>query len=140
MTKRLVRILQDTPMLAPGRRETLVQVVRLANIAATELSQQFDVVDSQTTDTLLLLQNIERHRGFLRPCRDRLYSTLLEWESILKAWDGLPSNLQKEVEGVWKVIEDTYRFLAPRYMTVQEWQTITAVPDKTERNKSALMW
>lgn len=140
MTKRLVRILQDTATLAPGRRETLVQVVRLANIAATQLGQQFEVVDAQTIDTLLMLQNIERQRGFLRPCRDRLYSTLLEWEPVLKAWDSLPSNLQKEVEGVWKVIEDTYRFLAPRYMTVQEWQTIMAVPDKTERSKSALVW
>jgi hypothetical protein len=140
MTKRLVRIMQETSMLAPGRRETLVQVIRLATMGLTELGQQFDVVASQTTDTIVMLQTMERQRGFLRPHRDRLYTTLLEWEPILKAWDTLPNKQPKEVEGVWKVIEESYRFLAPRYMSVQHWQTITAVPERTERSKSSLLW
>lgn len=124
--------------LRPAR--ILAQVVRLAGAATADLSQQFETVDACTTDILDTLQNFDRQRDFLRPHRDRLYSALLNWEPILKAWEELPGNLAKEADGVWRVVDDTYRFLAPRYISVQEWQSFIAPPDKTERGRSALVW
>jgi hypothetical protein len=138
--KRLHRISQDMSSMAASRRETLVQVVRLASAAVSELEAQFAAVDAKTADIIAMLQDLERQRDALRPARDQLYSAFLGWEPILKAWGSMPSSLQKEPDGVWKTIDDTYRFLAPRYMSVQEWQSFLATTDKADRKKTALTW
>jgi hypothetical protein len=140
LMKRLHRISQDMSSMAASRRETLVQVVRLASAAVSELEAQFAAVDAKTADIIAMLQDLERQRDALRPARDQLYSAFLGWEPILKAWGSMPSSLQKEPDGVWKTIDDTYRFLAPRYMSVQEWQSYLATTDKADRKKTALTW
>jgi hypothetical protein len=140
MAKRLLRLVQDMSSFAASRRETLVQVVRLAGTAAIDLGQQFDAIDAKTADIIAILQDLERQRDALRPDRDRLYSVFRAWEPILKAWDTLPDTLPKESDGVWKIIDDSYRFLAPRYMSVQEWQSFLAGSEKIERNKTVMTW
>ncbi len=140
VVKRLTQANQDFGALAPGRRETLFQVLRLASTAAAELTAQFDEVDAQTSEILPALRNLDQQRSFLRPHRDRLYTILLGWEPTLTAWDALPATMAKEPEKVWRVIDETYRFLAPRYMTVQGWQTALPAPDRTERARAGVVW
>ena len=140
MAKRIGRFTQDMSILAQGRRETLIQVVRLAGTAAIDLGEQFDAIDAKTGDILAMLRDMGAQRDALRPDRDRLYSLFLAWEPLLRAWDGVPDNLRKEPDRVWKIVDDTYRFLAPRYMSVQAWQSFVAASEKLDRNKSVVMW
>lgn len=140
VVKRLTQANQEFGALAPGRRETLFQVLRLACTAAAELTAQFEEVDAQTSEILPALRNLDQQRSFLRPHRDRLYTVLLGWEPTLAAWDALSATMAKEPEKVWRVIDDTYRFLAPRYMTVQGWQTALPAPDRTERARAGVVW
>ena len=69
------------------------------------------------------LRNIDSQRSLIRSSRDWLYRLSRAWEPILQDWEeaaGLP-----EAE-LWQLIERTYRFLAPRYMPVQEWQAFVS--------------
>jgi hypothetical protein len=140
LTRRLARIAQDSPALAAGRRETLVQVLRLAVSASTELVNQFETIDAETADILETLRDLGQRRSVLRPHRDRLYASLLAWKGLLDSWEGVPCHLHREPEAVWRVVDETYRFLAPRYMPVQSWQTFLAPPDRSERGRASLVW
>ena len=140
MLKRLIQASQDVPALAAGRRETLFQVLRLASTAAADLADKFSEIDAQTAEIRSALRYIDKQKTFLRPHRDRLYCTLLTWDPLLTEWDKLPKTVAAEADGLWRLIDETYRFLAPRFMTVQQWQGVLAAPDKTERGKAALVW
>ena len=133
MVRRLGRASGD-PAMSGSRRETLLQVTRLGMAALAQVVGRFEDVDGQTCEIVPALRNLERQRSFLRPHRDWLYSMLLAWTPLLRAWDEVPGGAVDE--GLWKVIEESYRFLAPRYMAVQEWQSTAAA----EKERAALVW
>jgi hypothetical protein len=120
--KRLLRFGLDSQLMPPARRETLNQVTRLATVGVAGIASRFDALDAQTAEIMAALCNLDNQRDVLRPSRDRLYSQLLEWEPMLQAWEALPASMLGE--GVWRAIDDAYRFLAPRFMSVQEWQNV----------------
>ena len=134
MVRRLGRAGGDAAM-SGSRRETLLQVTRLAAVALAQVAARFEEVDAQTCEILPALRNLERQRSFLRPHRDWLYSTLLTWGPLLGSWEGVAAGAGEEA--AWKVVEESYRFLAPRYMAVQEWQGMTSV---AERERAAFVW
>ncbi len=140
MAKRLVLVAQDQSSLASGRRETVFQVTRLVTTALGQIAARFAEVDAQNSEILPALRNLDQQRSFIRTERDRLYCTFLAWEPILRLWEGLPTNQVRESEGLWRVIDESYRFLASRYMTVQEWQTAVAASARADRSKTALVW
>jgi hypothetical protein len=140
IARRLIVANHDQSSLASGRRETLFQVTRLATTALGQIAARFAEIDAQSSEILPALRNLDQQRNFLRPERDRLYCTLLVWEPILSMWETLPANHLREPEGFWRVIDESYRFLAPRYMTVQEWQTALASTNRAERGKTTLVW
>ncbi len=101
------------------RAEMLTQVRRLGNTALKQITERFAAVDSQSQDVVTALGNLDSQCSLIRSSRDWLYRLSRAWEAILQDWEqaaGLP-----DVE-LWQLIERTYRFLAPRYMAVQEWQ------------------
>ncbi len=108
-----------TPGLPPARRETLFQVTQLTMTAVADVARRFDAVDALTQAIVPALRHLDRRRGVLRRHRDALFGTLLEWQPLLDAWRGMGTEAAHE--DTWKVVEQAYRFLAPRYMTVQEW-------------------
>ena len=134
MVKRLGKAGTDAAM-SGSRRETLLQVTRLAIAALTRVTGRFEQVDAQTSEIVPVLRHLDRQRSFLRPHRDWLYSMLLEWTPLLQAWAALPAGAADE--GTWKVVEESYRFLAPRYMAVQAWQNTMA---GAERERAAFVW
>ncbi len=137
MVRRLGRLGHEGGPMPPSRRETLFQVGRLAGMGLAQIAARFDQVDSQTGEILPALRNLDRQRSFLRPNRDWLYSTQIAWDPVLSEWEGGPLSLSSE--RVWKVLDRLYRFLAPRYMAVQEWQTMLAGPVNAERAR-AVTW
>ena len=140
MLKRLGQTSSDLGVMAPARRETLFQVVRLATTAVADITSRFEAVDAQTSEVGPALRNLGRHRTFLRSHRDPLYSTMLAWQPLLSAWDTAPGANSKDPDGIWRIVDETYRFLAPRFMTVQEWQNKIAGTERSERAKTALVW
>ena len=137
LAARLVRLAASPLQLSAARRETLFQVTRLANVGIAEMTARFDEVDAQTGEIIAALRNLEQQRSFLRSSRDWLYCTQMAWDAELRAWEGLsPSDAG---ERTWKLLDKLYRFLAPRHMAVQEWQSMTASAGG-ERARAALVW
>lgn len=105
------------------RMEMLTQVRRLSTTALQQIGQRFAEVDSQTSEVVTALRNMDSQRSLIRSSRDWLYRLSRAWGPTLQDWEeaaGLPD------AELWKLIERTYHFLAPRYMAVQEWQAFVS--------------
>jgi hypothetical protein len=119
------------------RQEMLTQVRRLSSAALGQIAARFDDVDAQSGHVLAALGDVESQRVFIRSNRDWLFRVSRGWAPILAAWDeqaDLPDIMP------WKLMEQTYRFLAPRYMPVQEWQAFVAHRQRSKtRSLGAVM-
>ena len=104
------------------RQATLIQVRRLAGRARDQLAARFAEITAQTGEAMSTLRNIDSQRAFIRAHRDWLHRARLGWEPVLAEWDGAPSWLD---ETAWARLGRTWKFLAPRFMPVQEWEAAT---------------
>ncbi len=95
-----------------------MQVARLARIADARLGERFQAID--LVDTGLLLRAPESVLPAMRAGRDVLHRNRLAWTPTLDAWERVRGPAGTED---WPLIERTYRFLAPRYMSTTEWRT-----------------
>jgi hypothetical protein len=111
--------ISQTGRIDQKRLEVLTQVRRLSTIALRQVSTRFAEIDSRSEEVLSALRNIDSHRNLIRSSRDALYRLSRAWEPILQAWEAAGA-----LSGtpLWQLLDRTYRFLAPRYMQVQEWQ------------------
>ncbi len=137
LARRFNRVSQEAGAVAAARRETLFQVTRLATMGLAQLTARFDQVDAQTGEILSALRNLEQQRNFLRPHRDWLHCTLMAWEPLLKEWESIPGPPGED--RLWRMLDKAYRFLAPRYMTVQEWHAVPTLLPGAERSK-VVVW
>ena len=80
------------------------------------------MADGQTGRIIPLLVNVETHVKFIRNMRDDLYCRLSAWNDLLVAWRELDIG---RIADVMAVLDDTYRYLASRYMMVDEWDQST---------------
>lgn len=134
LLRRVLRLMERVRHLATGLAqnlsgsELLSRVLRLTGIALGKINARFAEVDSQTADVVDALRSLEPRRALIRQHRDWLYSSLRGWEPILAAWELAAFDWS---EGTWPLLGRTYRFLAPRFMPMQEWQTAarTKLPD-----------
>ena len=104
-----------------GTAEVLARVRRLAGIALDRLRARFDEVGGHTRDVIGMLRDFEGACTVIRRHRDWLYSSLRAWEGILMAWEGGSFLWSPETAAL---LRRTYRFLAPRFMPTQEWQSV----------------
>jgi len=102
-----------------GAIELLSRVRRLAGIAYEKLRARFHALDACTADVMDVLRDVECWACAVRIHRDWLYSSLRAWEDILTAWE---SGGNVWSQDTWHLLRRTYRFLAPRFMPVQDWQ------------------
>jgi hypothetical protein len=112
--------------------ETLTQVRRLTGVALRGIGTRFEELDAQTGEVLATLRNLDSQRSFIRTNRDWLYRTQRAWQPLLLEWDTVGLAFD-EVARV--VVDHSYRFLAPRFMPVTEWISITR-PDRTRQQKA----
>lgn len=99
--------------------ELLSRVTRLTSIALGRINARFADVDGQTEVVLDALRALDAWRALIRQHRDWLYCSLRGWEPILAAWDAATLDGS---DGTWALLGRTYRFLAPRFMPMQQWQ------------------
>ena len=106
--------------LDPAHIETITQVHRLARQGLKGIGARFDELDAQTGEVMAALQNLARQKRFIRGHRDWLHCSLRAWEPILSAWAALDPT---DSDRLWTLAARTYQFLAPRFMSVTEWQS-----------------
>jgi len=131
--EKLLRI--QASRLSVSRRDTMKQVQGLARRGLKQVTSRFDKVDACLDDILAMLRDTPAAIAWLRHQRDWLFRTKRAWEPVFADWANAPSDFD---ESVWKVVERTYSFLAPRFMSFQEWTIMDA---KSRREvKQATVW
>ncbi len=124
LLSRIERLLAqiETLMLSissqPSGAELIGRVRRLGTIGATRVRARFDEIEGITAALLPLCRDFTTHQPALRAHRDWLYCCLRAWEEVLSIWG---ENGDAWRDDTWALLGRTYRFLAPRYMPVQEW-------------------
>lgn len=128
----LRRTFKDLPAT---RRETMKQVQLLARRGIADITRRFDEVDAQLDDVLSILSDIPATVSEMRRKRDWLYRTNTAWTPLFNDWANAPAAYD---DFLWKVVERSYTFLAPRYMPYQEW-TVASLFSK-EQGPQVRVW
>lgn len=133
LLRKVVMVASSLTALGRGQRigvarlETWQQASRLCNAAVQAITLRFDEIDAQTGEVIAAMRNPANQRAFIRSNRDSLYRSQRAWEPILLAWEAAGPIASRELdEHGWRLIAQTYQFLAPRYMVFKEWQSAFA--------------
>ncbi|HEX4367713.1 MAG TPA: hypothetical protein VH023_12825 [Rhodopila sp.] len=118
----------DSGEVPISQQETFKQVQSLARLGIKEVMTRFDQVDVRLDDFLGVLRDIPAAIGGLRRQRDWLFRTNRAWTAVFTDWEAAPKHFN---EFLLRVVERTYVFLAPRFMTFQEWTTAEAKMQKS---------
>ncbi|HME21620.1 MAG TPA: hypothetical protein VKI44_09795 [Acetobacteraceae bacterium] len=117
--------------------ETLTQVRRLTCVALKQISHRFDDLDAQTGEVMAALRNAHSECTFIRSNRDWLYRTQRAWQSLLQEWDVAGIGFD---EGIMPLLNRSYQFLAPRFMPVTEWISLTRPATRKQDAKRRMVW
>ena len=79
-----------------------------------------DDADRQIDDLPAVARDFLKARRGIRRARDTLHSRLRAWDETLEKWAPL-SPQHGDLSDITPLIADLYRFLAPRYMPIDEW-------------------
>lgn len=120
-----------------GAVELLSRVRRLAGIAYDKMRTRFAELEACTAQVIEVLRDLDGWHGMVRLHRDWLYSSLRAWEGILVAWEGGGTAWSQDT---WGLLRRTYRFLAPRFMPVQEWQLTTQAQRADAAPREPMVW
>ncbi len=120
-----------------GALELLSRVRRLTSIAHERIRARFTEVEVLSAQVLDLLGDLEIRRLTIQLHRDWLYSSLRGWEGILLAWETAGAGWSQET---WALLRRTYRFLALRFMPVQEWQLATRSHRADAAPRVPMLW
>lgn len=104
------------------RQSMLTRVRKLTHLALHQIAARFADVDAQTGEVMATLRNADAQCSFIRSNRDWLYRARRAWEPILAEWTAAPPVLD---DAAWLRVGRTYHFLAPRFMPVQEWESLS---------------
>jgi len=126
MREKLLHI--DSGEIPISQQETFKQVQSLARLGIKQVMGRFDDVDVRLDDFLGVLRDIPAAVTGLRRQRDWLFRTNRAWTAVFTDWEAAPKHFN---EFLLKIVERTYVFLAPRFMTFQEWTTTESKFKKT---------
>lgn len=111
-------------------------VARLMVLAIKDIEALFLQVDAQTCEIMGLLRNIDQHVSYIRMVRDEVHKKMMAWDVLLGRWRGIRVEFSS---GHPDLLRDTYHFLAPRYMQVNEWVLVTKLHDPKEAESVSLL-
>ncbi len=121
MRDKLLRVQMDKVPI--GRQDTVKQVQTLARRGVAEITNRFNDIDVRLDDILAKLRDVPGTTALIRRQRDWFSRTNQSWGPVLTAWNSAPSHFD---DFLWKVVERTYLFLAPRFMPFKEWISVEA--------------
>ncbi len=104
-----------------GDTEDVTAVLRLFKPMMATLDERLASVDDQVTDFLAAVSEHETLYKHIQEVRDELRFELSNWEGLLAQWrDISPKNV--DLADFAPKVADLYRFLAPWYSPVDEWE------------------
>jgi len=98
------------------------QITKLCGQALKSFQESFLEVDAQTGEILAVLRNLNSQIAYIRDQRDELHARLMAWDDILTEWDKVQVKATPDTP---EMLRRAYRFLAPRFMMVNEWVLMT---------------
>ncbi len=104
------------------RQEMLTQTRRMIDRAIPAMRERFADIDAQTGEVVAVLRQAAAQTAFIRSRRDELYMAYRGWKDLLEKWKACPA---RSLDECWVLIEETYRFLTPRFMAYHEWKRTT---------------
>ncbi len=113
------------------------RVARLIKLATDGFEDTFSQTDANTGEIMSVLKNIDAQVAYIRKARDMLYRQLMAWDDTFEMWANTPAQQSHKVPDI---LRETYRFLAPRYMPVDEWKLYTKLSAQQDEAKSAMTW
>lgn len=117
--------------------DTVDPVTRLAVVAVKELGHDFDRIDAGASEIMAVLKDVDARLAFMRELRNSLYRRLCAWDELLGRWDATEVARSRRIE---ILLEDTYRFLAPRYMQIDEWELMMQIPERKAKRSTEMRW
>lgn len=117
--------------------EVITPIRRLLGIALADLQENFDEIDAQTGEILAVLKNIVTQKKFIRTARDDLHRRLWAWEDLMEQWGMITIRRSRETENV---LDETYRFLAQRFLPSQEWELFSKAQEKGGKLSTQKVW
>jgi hypothetical protein len=121
ITEKLIQ--RPTGDAAASRIEALKQVQSLARRGIEEINSRFEEIDVMMDDVLSLLEDTGATMADLKRRRDWLHRTNHAWTPLFTDWANAPTHAD---EFLWKTVERSYLFLAPRYMPFKEWSMVVS--------------
>lgn len=98
--------------------ETANSLIRLVVLAVKEFEEKFETVDAQTGEIMSALKNLDTVKSYLRQHRNDIRVRMVAWDDLIAKWQDHPMKPGGPTEDLMR---ETYRFLAPRFMPVDEW-------------------
>ncbi len=117
--------------------EMLTSIRRMMESANDGFKQSFDELDAQTGEIRAVVQNYSVQVKFIRERRNDLFRRLQAWDEIGRKWT---SNVPEPSAETQALVNETFRFLAQRFMLIQEWELMSKAYDKTRKAKSEKQW
>lgn len=111
-------------------------VLRVFNHMMLSFDAMLASVDDKITDIEAAVLQHEAVGDHIGKVRNGLYRALTVWNEPLRQWDDVNTDKFDMVEVAPKVAE-LYRFLAPLYAPVDEWERINSYRGKDEADQSA---
>ncbi len=133
LQEKMLRIQADQILIS--RRDTITQVQALARRGLKEVTNRLDDVDVHLNDIVAMLRDTPAAIAWLRQQRDWLVRTKQAWEPVFLDWASAPNHFD---DFLWKVVERTYSFLAPRFMSFHEWAIMDS--ESKRQVKRATVW
>ena len=98
--------------------ERIERMHALLDTGIADWEARFQSADADHADIMGALREPETQIKRLRTTRDDLWERMLAWDDLLRDWDF--AVIKRSADSL-KLIDKTYRFLAPRFMEVDEW-------------------
>lgn len=120
-----------------GTLETVTSVSRLCGVAMKGFRDDFEDVDAQTGEIMAVLKNIGAQVKYIRTNRDALYKRFWAWKEIVEKWETQPAKRSRPSEDL---LQETYRFLAQRFLPQNEWELFTKAQERAANADTESMW
>lgn len=113
--------------------DTIIPVTRLCGVAMKGFRSSIDEIDAQTGEIMAVLRNMALQVKFIREKRDDMHRRLWSWDQIVAKWEMTPARRGPDAE---KLLQETYHFLAQRFLPQKEWELFTKAHENTKNSES----
>ncbi len=115
--------------------EIVSRVDSLAQGAFDQFRDDFKMIDQNTKHIIDVLKNMPDKIKTVRKFRDAMHSRFWAWRELIEEWELTPAGRSVNVE---KLTQDTYQFLAQRFMPQDEWSLFSQLQESTLKGNESV--